>query len=76
MRALEEVKKTGLTLAAHAEDNELVTGNIKRLREEGRTDYLAHCDSRPPITEIEAIAKMLRFGKETGCPIELVHVST
>ena len=49
MRALEEVKKTGLTLAAHAEDNELVTGNIKRLREEGRTDYLAHCDSRPPI---------------------------
>lgn len=76
MRALEEVEKTGLTLAAHAEDNELVSGNIRRLREEGRTDYLAHCDSRPPITEIEAIAKMLRFGEETGCPIELVHVST
>lgn len=76
MRALEEVKKTGLTLAAHAEDNELITGNIKRLRAEGRVDYMAHCESRPPITEIEAIAKMLRFSKEVGCPIELVHVST
>ena len=76
MRALEEVKKTGLPLAAHAEDNELVTGNIKRLRAEGRTYPLAHCESRPPIVEVEAIAKMLRFGKETGCPVELVHVST
>lgn len=76
MRALEEVKKTGLPLAAHAEDNELVTGNIKRLRAEGRTHPLAHCESRPPIVEVEAIAKMLRFGKETGCPVELVHVST
>lgn len=75
-RALQEVAKTGLTLAAHAEDNELVSGNIKRLRAEGRVDYMAHCESRPPITEIEAIAKMLRFGEETGCPIELVHVST
>lgn len=76
MRALEEVKKTGLPLAAHAEDNELVIGNIKRLRAEGRTYPLAHCESRPPIVEVEAIAKMLRFGKETGCPVELVHVST
>ena len=76
MRALQEVAKTGLTLAAHAEDNELVTGNIARLRAEGRVDNLAHCESRPPIVEVEAIAKMLRFGKETGCPIELVHVST
>lgn len=75
-RALQEVAKTGLTLAAHAEDNDLVSGNIKRLRAEGRVDYMAHCESRPPITEIEAIAKMLRFGEETGCPIELVHVST
>ena len=76
MRALEETKKTGLTLAAHAEDNELVTGNIKRLRAEGRVDNLAHCESRPPIVEIEAIAKILRFSEEAGCPVELVHVST
>ena len=76
MRALKEVKKTGLTLAAHAEDNELVTGNIRQLRSIGRVDYLAHCESRPPIVEIEAVAKMLRFGKEVGCPIELVHIST
>ena len=76
-RVLEEVKKTGLAVAAHAEDNELVTGFIKRLREQGRqTENIAHCESRPPIVEIEAISKMLKFGKDVGCPIELVHVST
>jgi allantoinase len=73
---MKEVRKTGLYLASHAEDNELITGNIKYLRSIGRVDNLAHCESRPPITEIEAVAKMLRFGKETGCKIELVHIST
>ncbi len=76
-RVLQEVKETGLTVAAHAEDNELVTGFIKRLREQGRqTENIAHCESRPPIVEIEAISKMLKFSKDVGCPIELVHVST
>lgn len=76
-RVLQEVKKTGLPVAAHAEDNELVTGFIKRLREQGRqTENIAHCESRPPIVEIEAISKMLKFGKDVGCPIELVHVSS
>ena len=76
-RVLQEVKKTGLPLAAHAEDNELVTGFIKRLREEGRQgENIAHCLSRPPIVEIEAISKMLKFAKDVGCPIELVHVSS
>ncbi len=76
-RVLQEVKKTGLAVAAHAEDNELITGFIKRLREEGRqTDNMAHCESRPPIVEIEAISKMLKFAEDVGCPIELVHVSS
>lgn len=76
-RVLQEVKKTGLTVAAHAEDNELVTGFIKRLREQGRqTENIAHCESRPPIVELEAISKMLKFSENVGCPVELVHVST
>ena len=75
-RVLEEVKKTGLPVAAHAEDNELVTGFIQRIRQQGRQgENLAHCESRPPIVEIEAISKMLKFAKDVDCPIELVHVS-
>ncbi len=77
MKVLEEGAKTPLTVAAHAEDNELVNGYIAKLRKEGKQgNPLAHVWSRPPIVEVEAIAKMLRFGKETGCKIELVHVST
>ena len=33
-------------------------------------------DIESRIVEIEAISKMLKFGKDVGCPIELVHVST
>ena len=76
MDVMKEVEKTGICLAAHAEDNELIVGNIAKLKAAGRVDYMAHCESRPPITEVIAIDKMLKFGKETGCPIELVHVST
>lgn len=76
MDVMGEVKKTGICLAAHAEDNELIVGNIAKLKAAGRVDYMAHCESRPPITEIIAIDKMLKFGREQGCPIELVHVST
>ena len=76
-RVLQEVKKTGLPVVAHAEGNELVTGFIKRLRAEGRQgENLAHCESRPPIVEIEAISKMLKFAKDVDCPVELVHVSS
>lgn len=42
MDVMKEVAKTGICLAAHAEDNELITGNIAKLRAEGRTDYIAH----------------------------------
>lgn len=75
-RVVQEVKKTGLPIAAHAEDNELVTGFIQRLRAEGRQgENIAHCESRPPIVEIEAISKMLKFAADVDCPVELVHVS-
>lgn len=76
-RVLQEVKKTGLAIAAHAEDNELVSGFIRRLYAEGRqNENIAHCESRPPIVEIEATSKILKFGKDVGCPVELVHVSS
>jgi allantoinase len=36
-------------------------------------DYAA---SRPPIAEIEAIARALAFAEDTGCALHVVHVST
>jgi allantoinase len=36
-------------------------------------EYVA---SRPPIAEIEAIARALAFAEDTGCALHVVHVST
>lgn len=74
--ALKEASKTGLPFAAHTEDNDLVTGNIEELKKAGKTFPLAHCMSRPPITEVLAVQRLLTLAKEQGTAVYLVHIST
>jgi dihydroorotase-like cyclic amidohydrolase len=42
----------------------------------GRTDALAHAESRPPLVEVEAIARVVRFATHTGTRLHVAHVST
>ena len=35
-----------------------------------------HYKSRPPISEIETVAKLLMFAKETGTRVSFAHIST
>jgi dihydropyrimidinase/allantoinase len=76
LAGLAEVAKTGLTIAAHCENNDIIVRNIAEMRLAGQTGGLDHARSRPPITEIETVEKMLRFGKATGAAINFVHIST
>ena len=46
---MREIAKTGLMMASHAENNDLITYNIAKMRAEGHTKPLDHCKSRPPI---------------------------
>ncbi|CDZ75200.1 Amidohydrolase [Peptoniphilus sp. ING2-D1G] len=73
---MKEVAKTGLLLASHAENNDLIQGLIDYYRKEGKVTPEYHCLSRPPISEYSTVQKMLLFAKETGCRLELVHIST
>ena len=73
---MREIAKTGLMMASHAENNDLITYNIAKMRAEGHTKPLDHCKSRPPITEYATVAKLIMFAKETGCTLELAHMST
>ena len=63
-------------MAAHGEDNDMVTGAIEKLRKEGKTYPHAHCDSRPPIVEVLAVERLITIAKETGARLYLVHIST
>lgn len=76
MVGMREIAKTGLMMASHAENNDLITYNIAKMRAEGHTAPMDHCKSRPPITEYSTVSKLIMFAKETGCILELAHMST
>lgn len=73
---MQEVAKTGLMLASHAENNDMIQGLIKKFRSEGKVGPEYHCPSRPPISEYTTVQKLLTIAADTGCTLELAHIST
>lgn len=73
---MQELAKTGLICAFHAEDNDLIQYYIKKFKAEGRCSGRDHALSRPPVTEVQSVERVLRFAKETGARVEIAHVST
>ncbi len=76
LKGFREVAKTGLPIAVHCEDNEMINTNIREFRAMKHTSPIYHALSRPPITEVLAVEKILRFARETGAAVEFVHIST
>lgn len=70
------VAKTGKILAIHAENNDIIADQIKKLRAEGKVSGIHHAESRPPVSEVEAVAKVLCLAKATGTKVQLCHIST
>ena len=76
LKVMEEVKKTGLPMAAHGEDNDIVAGLIAELRSKGRMSPIDHAASRPMIAEVLAVDRLIRIAETVGCSLYLVHIST
>lgn len=76
LKVMEEVKKTGLPMAAHGEDNDLVAGGIAALRKEGDMGPMAHARSRPALAETMAVDRLIRIAETVGGDLYLVHIST
>ena len=74
LEIVKEVGKTNLLLAAHTEDNELVTAGIAQMMPECDKP-ISHCKSRPPLVEVLAVQKLLTLAKYTGARTYLVHIS-
>ncbi len=65
----------GLTMI-HAEDDSLIDYLIKKFKEEGRADPLAHHLSRPAEGEASAIRRVVGIAAELNSRIHVVHVSS
>jgi allantoinase len=75
LEAFRLVSRTGLAVGVHAENTDIVNGLVSRFRREGRTDPLAHCQSRPPVSETEATLRALELAHWTGVRLHIYHVS-
>ncbi|MCM2442862.1 amidohydrolase family protein [Agrobacterium vitis] len=73
--AFAEVAKTGLIAGVHNENDECVKVWSEAVKATGRTDYLTHGESRPPIAETLAIAEVYEIAAATACPAHIVHCS-
>jgi allantoinase len=76
LSTLEYLKGTPYLFGLHAESDALLQAGLARMESSGRTDPLAHHESRPPIVEIEAVNRAVFFAEMTGGWVHIVHLST
>ena len=65
----------GLPVAVHAEDEEMVAAAAESARAAGRTTMRDYLDSRSIAAEVAAIRVACELAGETGCRLQVVHVS-
>lgn len=70
----ELAKVDGLALI-HAENDQIIKDNHKKLRNLGRKDYEAYLKERPRIAEVEAGKRLIQYLEETKCRGLIVHTS-
>jgi allantoinase len=74
-RAFSAIAETGLTVAVHNEDQEVVDDAIARFKEAKQMGANVHHPSRPPLAELLANAAILEMGAQTGARAHIVHSS-
>jgi dihydroorotase len=74
--AMRKVGEAGLRIGFHAENNAILQHGIRQLKAAGRTDPLAHVESRPAVAEVEAIQRVALFSQVTGTRVHIFHVSS
>ncbi|HEV8352908.1 MAG TPA: dihydroorotase family protein [bacterium] len=76
LEAWNVVRETGLRCAVHAEDNTIVLDLRERLQRQGRTDPLAHLESRPPAAEASAVRRAIACARAAGSKLMIYHLSS
>ena len=73
--AFREIAKTGLPVAVHNEDQELVERLTEQARAAGNISPIWHCRTRPPLAETMADLEIFEIGLETGAHVHIAHSS-
>ena len=73
--AFEAIGKTGLPVAVHNEDQELVEQLTTQARAAGQTSAIMHARTRPPLAETLADLEIFEIGLQTGTHVHIAHSS-
>ena len=76
LRSLRHAAGTGVLFGVHAESDNLLQAGLARMAAAGRTDPMAHAESRPPIVEAEAVARAITLAESVGAWVHIVHLSS
>lgn len=60
----------------HAEDIEIINRCKKKIIDAGLDDMVSYAASRPDFAEAEGVRRALNFGKETGCSVNILHLTS
>lgn len=74
-KALQNAKKSGVTIMIHAENADVVNITTEQLVKEGKTDVKYFPESRPILAEAEATTRAIHMAKITDSPLFVVHVT-
>jgi allantoinase len=75
LAAFRKIAPTGLPVAIHNEDQELVETLTHQARAADRTEPIMHCRTRPPIAETMADLEIFEMALETGAHVHIAHSS-
>ncbi len=73
--AFAEIARTGLPVAVHNEDQELVEMLTAQAKAAGHTDPIWHARTRPPLAETLADLEIFEIGLQTGAHVHIAHSS-
>src|SRR5699024_1439304 len=73
---METIASLGSVVAVHAESKVICEELGKEKLEAGKTSAYDFVESRPIISEIEAVRRVLSFAEATGCKLHIVHASS
>ncbi len=76
IRLLDVISYNGGILGVHAENDWAIEYMTQKMIQEGKTDPIYHCLSRPPVTEDEATGRIIRLAEMVDAPVLIVHVSS
>jgi len=76
LEGLRVISDLGLRCAFHAENDQIIQHQIRELKAMGRTDPLAHVESRPVVAEVESIQRVGLFASSVRAKVHILHVSS